>query len=527
VDKKISLLLLLVLVSVSLSAFSMAEADAQDSANMLYNKARSLMLNRDYAAAAAQFEIFSNNYRDHVRRSDALFSLGFCLEKVGDDKEAFKYYQEASKAPGNRAVSMRASSRAAALAAKLHNHEGDTYELYIQKTIQSRTGLFSAISMARAGKWEVLPILIEGLKSGHEIERIQISEILSYQMKNEKVQQSLLRAMKNDKNQIVRVNAVRALSLVSKKPKIQKAILSAMESDDNQFVRRLAARILYKFNTNPVVIGAFMRMVIEEKNQFVIHDIFPALLATSNADTYIELIKQRLGKEEDTVIKLLLSTLISPQDFGGDIVVEITSLASDPRPDVKYSAMRMLSRRTEDPKVVVFFTQKLVEGVDETSQVIALNALSGKSGQKEVREAVVDIVVSSEDDLLRSNSIRFLEPVIHLEDVKRALLSELEAVKSPLIAGQLTYVLSSELSDPDIQGTIIKVISDSESEEFTFAIAAGLEAGEGDLKLIADRIEVIINKETNPKVIARLLNLYKRIDLKKAREIAEKLKLKK
>lgn len=495
----------------------------QDASLPLYTEARDLMMAGKYMEAAAKFEALVINFPDSTRASYSEYYLGYCWEQGGNKVKAFKQYRKALDSYPTFPLSRSFFNRCVNLAKELWQKEGDVYDQYLKSTLRGRhvsseeSRRFSAFCMAEMGNWSGIDLLIEGLDEGSTIEQFRISELLGQRMDLAKVRDALSRALANSRNEeIVRLNALRSLSRYANEGKVQNSLIRAMLEDRSDWVRSRAAFALVRYVTNKNVEDAFMKLVAEERSTFVLQPVLQTLVDRITPDKIRKSLVTRLETEKDPMVKFVITDALEHRFvFDEDAETVLERLAVSPEAHVRMNALRLLGSKSEDPDIKEIFIKRLEEDPDVNVKYIALNAIGKYASDEDVRQALLTTMNSENNIGLVTVSINALKGQVSVPEVRKLFIVKLkQGIPNPVVESQLVGVLTKEIKEPEVRSVFLHILYSPNNPQVKSAVADAF--ADNAVKSDFDDFKALYIKESDKQLADKYFSILYKINPKAA-----------
>jgi hypothetical protein len=462
---------LIALLIAYVAAAAEAGTNDQDLGVTAYQKAVLLLRQGKAAEAAAKFEALLSAYPDSHVADDASFYLGYCWEKLGHKERAFRQYggflaDERFRGSGRRQMVL---SRASEIALELRQVKGDDYDRFLTEVLKSEKSecykLESAYRLAQLGNWSGQDVLLEGLETGDDLQKVRIIELLRYRLSDENVRKAMEAALTKSDNDIVRMTAASALAQFAHMSSVRETMTQALLKDGNPIVRINAVHALARHISEDEVEKAFEQVLLVENDPIVLRGV---IIAVTHSDEEGEKrfeykIVKRLKEEKNplitmTIVDSMRNKVISGEDF--EIVVE--PLVSDPEPVVRMWAINALAPRVADPKTRIVILNTLENDPNPSVKISALHALSGSTSFEDVRHVFLDLAKTTEDMELKAYTVHALAPHLDIPEVRESLVNIMVSPSSQPIAGELvTMIVPASEKYPEIQDAAIGLLETS------------------------------------------------------------------
>jgi tetratricopeptide (TPR) repeat protein len=504
-----------VVLIIAILASTIAHA-SQDASLLLYRDAFEQLLKGDYTAAATKFETLLSTFPDSYKAPDAAYNLGYCLEKLRNESEAFDQYTSLINNYPNSFAAMKARHKAVYLAKQLRREPGDKYDAYLSSLMQAaneESRRRTAIHMAEIGNWSGLDLLLEGLKEGSDFQKIRISELLRVKINVPEVKAALREAARDSKLPMVRINSLSSLISDLNQEATRDVFIEAMLNDPAGFIRTSSLSTLSRLMDDEEVAEAFEKSLAHEKDTMVLQTAATLAIRNKNSERYVSVITDRLAEEQNPMAKYILTSLLRPViDKNEHTMVVVRNLAESPDALVRGSALRVLSERSNDPQIKILFVNKLQHDPDENVRMIALNALGDHIEEEQVLEAVVETMTEAESPGLVTISLRTLRPHAHEPIVRTQLLRTLKTVKEPFIAGQVAFVLAPQIRVREVKDTIIEVLQEPRDINLKIALTDAISSSTEGAVVIAEDLKELYLSETNVNLANRYYTVIAQVD---------------
>ena len=526
-NKRTSLLTLVVLLSTLSVSTAMDRNADQDHSLVAYYDARGILNSGRVHEAALRFESLLKAYPDSPVADDAAFYLGYCWEKLDQMERAFKQYREFlgnenfTHSPRRHIV----LSRAIDLAIELRQVRGDAYDEFLTTNyvseISARYRLESAIRMAQVGNWQGVDLLIEGLETGDDIQKVRIIELLRFKMQEEKVRQAMERALENSSNEIVRMTAASALTRFAGIDSVRDTMRKAALHDRNRLVRVNAVHALARHISEEEVKQTFELLIRSERDPVVLRGAITAV-SEENGEIKIylknNLIKRLEVETDPTIAMTIVDGIRHHVVLEEDPMVVAQPLFNNPVPVVRIGAIDLLANRIGNPEARYMIVRTLRNDPDVKVKIYAINALSKQTTHAEVRDVLLETASSAKDIELRSYSVKALSNLVDSEEVRANFLTLLKEHQNEYLAVDLINALAAKAEEyPEIQDAFLQLWRSSDNAKLKAYSAKKLKklTGEERIATLAD----LYREEQNPYILKAYYLLLARTDPQKAEEI--------
>jgi hypothetical protein len=477
----------------------------QDQALALYSNGIDLVMDGNFSEALVIFENMTELYPESRRIPDARFYIGYCLEKLNKPEEAFQNYKAITNSYDSNLMAFRkAAKRASFLARKLSKTKNDQYNVYLQALIDknkdySNTQLIAAIKLAENGDWSNKDLLISGLTNAPLPVQLKISELLVKKRSDSKVAQAFRQSIERRSHPVIRLNAVKALSGNMQSETDRKIMIDLVNSDSEDTLRTVAANALLPLIDNKQVKEALKSFVAEVPDHRSLHIISEKLLLTDEADQFSIVLKNRLVKENNPLVKMTISNLLNDDKGDKDVLFVWTTLANSPEPEVRVKALHELKTETQNPLVLKEFIRRAEEDKDVEVQVTAISGLKGKVDREEVQSVIIKVIEKSDDPAVVSSSVRVVANYSYVPEIRKSMIRQLKQTNHPVVVNNIANALTVHPGEAEVVSAIIEFLrSDKKFLDAKLALLNGLSSE--FVSSLFDELSTIAKEATDPRL---------------------------
>jgi tetratricopeptide (TPR) repeat protein len=522
----ILLILLLGFTSLTIAWDVRVSTSSQDPGLPAYIEARRMMLSGRFAEAAEKFESFLSVFSSSHRADDAMYYLGFCREQLGQKQQAFYRYREVLDRYKSSNAYRRALERAIDLARELRRAKGDEYDKFLMTYVRTGSGDYyaiqSAISLAEIGDWSGQPLLVSGLQKGNEFQQIRIANLLLMKLGEEEVRSAYESALKNSRNEIVRMTAASALSSLTQYGTVRQTLALALEKDSNSMVKISAAFALSPHINDKDVEQAFVWVLRFERDPMVLINVVDSMRARDISEPVKQEIVKRFELEPSPMLKYALMNGINDRmkvEISEDVFI---NLINDPAPAVRLHALNLLAPKADDPRIKEILVSTLKTDPDISVKIASITLLADKVIEKDVRDAMIAATVEHADETsLASYTIRVLSTHIEIPEIRGQLVELLESdtPRSPIVTAELVAGLTSVAEEPQVQDALLELLEGSADRNIKMFTLRRIRRIEGDERL--KRLEALYKNEKDEVLAGGYLRLIAQSDPERAKAISK------